>query len=239
MTSRTNTPAGRAAPAGGAGRPGASEPSDLERRAILVLLQVSGRDRELARHSLDVASLCVGVARELGLEGGELAAVRCTALLHDVGKILIPPEVLDKPGSLTDRERRLMQDHVVFGERLTARVPGLRDLAPLIRATHERWDGGGYPDGISGAEIPLAARIVAACDSYDAMVTERPYSPAMDGDDAVAEVEACAGSQFCPQAAAALVRSIGGGGAVVPVESAPPAEPPATGRPIAELAPAI
>ncbi len=101
--------------------------------------------------------------------------MRYAAMLHDVGKIVVPSEILLKPGPLDDAEWEIMRSHAAVGGELVARIDAFAHLAPAVRASHERWDGGGYPDGISGEAIPLAARIIAACDTYDAIVTDRPY----------------------------------------------------------------
>ncbi len=128
------------------------------------------------------------------------------ALLHDVGKIQIPNAIINKPGPLDDDEWVVMKTHTIEGQRMLERVGGvLARVGVVVRASHERWDGGGYPDGLAGEEIPLAARIVSACDAYNAMTTDRSYRRALPVADAVAELERCAGSQFDPAVVEALI----------------------------------
>jgi len=147
----------------------------------------------------------VATARALGLSPGEIEDVEHVALLHDVGKIGIPDAVLHKPGRLNAQEWDVMREHPVIGSRVVAALPGLERLAPAVRAEHERWDGGGYPDGLAGERIPLTARIALVCDAYHAMTSDRPYRRALGYRAAVAELRAQAGRQFCPRAVAALL----------------------------------
>ncbi len=148
------------------------------------------------------------MAKLLGLPPAELDAVRHGALLHDVGKLAIPNEILHKPGPLTDAEWRVMAEHPVIGERILRRTPQLGHLAPIVRHEHERWDGCGYPDGLAGTDIPIASRIILACDAYNAMITTRPYREAMSVADAVAELRAKSGTQFDPDVVAALLERL-------------------------------
>jgi HD-GYP domain-containing protein (c-di-GMP phosphodiesterase class II) len=128
-------------------------------------------------------------------------------VLHDVGKLRTPPEILGKPGALTDEEWAIVRRHPVDGQRMLERIGGmLAEVGDSVRAHHERWDGGGYPDGIAGEAIPPAARIVSVCDAYNAMTTNRPYRPAMTVADALAELRACAGTQFDPAVVDAIER---------------------------------
>jgi HD-GYP domain-containing protein (c-di-GMP phosphodiesterase class II) len=127
------------------------------------------------------------------------------AMLHDIGKIAVPDTILGKPGSLTEEEWQVMRSHSESGEELIRNTPGLEHLAPAIRAEHERWDGGGYPDGLAGEGIPLVSRITFVCDAYHAMTSDRPYRSALPEDEARAELEAGAGTQFCPRCATALL----------------------------------
>ena len=124
-----------------------------------------------------------------------------TAQLHDIGKLAISPWVVEKPAPLSQAEERLMRTHPAMGQRILERRPVLMALAPLVRSTHERWDGRGYPDGIAGAEIPLPSRVVGICDAFDAMTSDRPYSSAMPIDEALDEIRRGAGTQFDPGAA--------------------------------------
>jgi two-component system, cell cycle response regulator len=161
-----------------------------------------------AAHCVDVSALSTRIAARLGAGPAERELVRQAALLHDLGKLAIPPEILSKAGRLEPHEWDILRTHPDRGAEILLRAPGLGSLAAAVRASHERWDGGGYPTGLAGLEIPLAARIVAACDAYDAMVAERPYSPALAPEAAIAELHECAGSQFDPDVVAALVAEL-------------------------------
>jgi two-component system, cell cycle response regulator len=154
-------------------------PSLAERYAELLLHIQRSRQPDTSDHALDVALLAAGVATRLGVDPVDRARVRRTAELHDVGKLAIDPATVAKPGPLDDAEWAEMRTHTIAGEELLRAAPPLHAIAPLVRASHERWDGGGYPDGVAGERIPLAARIVAACDAFDAMVTDRPYRRGM------------------------------------------------------------
>jgi HD-GYP domain-containing protein (c-di-GMP phosphodiesterase class II) len=131
--------------------------------------------------------------------------VELVAVLHDVGKLSVDPEVLDHDGPLDDLQRHVMRRHTIEGEEILLRVSGLEHLGPLVRATHEWWNGGGYPDGLSGASIPLEARIVGCADAFDAMTSDRAYRRAMSVEDACKRIEADAGRQFDPLVAAAVI----------------------------------
>jgi diguanylate cyclase (GGDEF)-like protein len=171
-----------------------------------VLLRVAAEhDGELRDHVDEVADFAELVGRELGLDGEELVDVRRAAQLHDIGKVAIPDAILHAARALTENEWLYMRQHTIIGERIINAAPELKDVARIVRASHERYDGGGYPDGTAGTDIPLGARIVAVCDAYDAMVTARAYRGAMPGEEAVAELERCAGSQFDPAVVAAFV----------------------------------
>jgi two-component system cell cycle response regulator len=135
-------------------------------------------------------------ARRLGLDREALEVVRHAAELHDVGKVAIPDDILLKPGPLTDEEWSFIRRHPVAGERIIAAAPALGAVAKLVRASHERWDGTGYPDRLGRDDIPLGSRIIAVADAFDAMTSGRPYKQAVSQAEAVAELRACAGSQF-------------------------------------------
>ena len=154
------------------------------------------RDSSVDLHALVVADLARWIAVELGCDEDEVARIGIAARLHDIGKIAIPDAILEKPGPLTETERSVMQRHPVLGAEVLASMPALQAIAPLARSHHERWDGTGYPDGLSAEKIPLGARIIAVADAFDAMVSDRPYSHAMTPDAALAELKACACSQF-------------------------------------------
>jgi hypothetical protein len=173
--------------------------------AQTLVAAVEARDAYTGEHSQAVVEHAVAVARRLGMSDDEVIDVQHVALLHDIGKISIPDAILRKPGKLTDEEWEVMRQHPISSERLICNIPALAHLAPAIRAEHERWDGGGYPDGLRGEEIPLASRITLVCDAYHAMTSDRPYRAALSPDVAHAEVDAGKGSQFCPVAAQALL----------------------------------
>jgi diguanylate cyclase (GGDEF)-like protein len=168
-------------------------------RAKNVLLQsLQAIQPELDTEAERIGELAARVARRLGLEGEEVDIVARAAQLHCVGKVGIPDAILNKPGPLTRQEWEYMRRHTIVGERLLSASPALRPVAVLVRARHERWDGRGYPDRLAGEAIPLGSRIVAVCDAYGAMISERPYRPALSHADACGELSAGAGAQFDP-----------------------------------------
>jgi two-component system cell cycle response regulator len=170
-----------------------------------VLMQLlSERTPDLHDHVSGVGQLVVDLAREFALDSDQLDEVVRAAELHDIGKLAIPDEILEKPGPLNDSEWQFMRQHPIVGERILNADPALRPVARLVRASHERWDGTGYPDGLAGAAIPLGARIIAACDAYDAMTSERCYQAARSSDDAIAELQRNSGTQFDPAVIDAL-----------------------------------
>jgi diguanylate cyclase (GGDEF)-like protein len=168
---------------------------------------LESKDAYTAQHADHVADLALRTGRCLGLTDAELKPLRYTALLHDIGKIGIRSEVLAKPGRLTPDEFEHIKGHSAIGAALLRRIPLLCDIAPLVRAVHERHDGGGYPDGLAGGDIPLAARIVAVCDALHAMTSDRPYRTARPLDAAIAELRRCAGTQFDPEVVSAVVET--------------------------------
>jgi response regulator RpfG family c-di-GMP phosphodiesterase len=169
------------------------------------LAAIGTRDTYTGRHSDALVGLAVAVAETLDLASDERRAVGQVALLHDIGKIGVPDAILQKRGPLSDEEWGVMRTHPELGARMVGSVVGLGHLAPSVRAGHERWDGGGYPDGLRGEEIPLTSRIVFACDAFHAMTSDRPYRRALGRGDAVAELERGSGSQFCPATTEALL----------------------------------
>jgi HD-GYP domain-containing protein (c-di-GMP phosphodiesterase class II) len=173
--------------------------------AQTLIAAVEARDSYTGEHSRGVVDHATAVGRKLGLGPDELADVEHVALLHDIGKISIPDSILNKPGRLSEEEWEVMRSHPIASERLIREVPGLDHLGPAVRAEHERWDGGGYPDGLAGEEIPLASRITLVCDAYHAMTSDRPYRRALAREVARAEIEKGIGTQFCPRAAGALL----------------------------------
>ena len=186
-----------------------SRPSSAGLQTRSVLLKVlSEREPELHEHSTDVMGLARGVARRLGLPPDTREVIARAAELHDIGKMAIPDAILSKPGPLDEREWRFMRRHTIIGEDILNAAPALQPVAALVRASHERWDGRGYPDGTAGEEIPEGARIVAVCDAFSAMVQERPYQPGLTVGEAVAEIERCAGEHFDPRVVAAFAAEI-------------------------------
>jgi diguanylate cyclase (GGDEF)-like protein len=173
--------------------------SALTRQSTDVLLKVlSERDSALREHLSGVAELAERIAVRLGLGEHEVKLIVLAAKLHDVGKTAIPDEILNKPGPLDHDEWEFMRSHTVIGERIVLAAPSLAQTAGLVRSSHERFDGTGYPDALDGRAIPLGASIIAVCDAFDAMVATRPYRAAMAPADAVAELRRCAGTQFDP-----------------------------------------
>src|SRR4051812_1381833 len=165
-------------------------------------------ERGLADHAMAVARLTIATCRTLGLATEETAAFARAALFHDAGKLEIPAHILDRPTALNDVAWALIRTHPARGERLTRAVPELRDIAPIVRHHHERWDGVGYPDGLAGEEIPLGGRVVLAGDAFDAMTSKRSYRPTRGRDAAWEEMRAGAGTQFDPVVAAAVVDTV-------------------------------
>ena len=180
--------------------------SDAARRQAQDVLLGVLREREpaLDQHVREVAALAHRVGERLELDGPALEELGLAAEMHDIGKVAVPDSILDKPGPLTAEEWAIMRQHTIFGERILTAAPALRGVAELVRASHERWDGDGYPDGRAGSEIPFAARIVLACDAFCAMTAARPYAAARTAAQAVEELRANAGTQFDPAVVAAL-----------------------------------
>jgi diguanylate cyclase (GGDEF)-like protein/PAS domain S-box-containing protein len=173
--------------------------SSAGRQSADVLLKIlSERNRDLGVHLDQVTSLAGAVADRLGLPDEERAPLVQAAALHDVGKAAIPDSIVDKQGPLDDAEWEFMRRHTLIGERVLSAAPALTLASKLVRGSHERYDGKGYPDGLAGEEIPLGARIIAVCDAYDAMVSDRPYREALEPAEALAELKLCAGKQFDP-----------------------------------------
>ncbi|NUR78731.1 MAG: HD-GYP domain-containing protein [Thermoleophilia bacterium] len=186
----------------------ALELSDAYRGTAFLLGDVvEADDAYTGSHSRHVVDLVLGVADELKLSEADRRDAEFVALLHDVGKIRIPAEIINKPGKLDAEERAVIETHTIIGEEMLERVGGLLGhVGRLVRSCHEHWDGKGYPDRLAGDAIPLVARIVCACDAFSAMTTDRPYRKGRSEDEALAEMQRCAGTQFDPQVVAALVR---------------------------------
>jgi HD-GYP domain-containing protein (c-di-GMP phosphodiesterase class II) len=170
---------------------------------------VEAKDDYTASHEQDVADLSRRVAMRLGMDATRAGDVRYAALLHDVGKVAVPSEILLKPAPLTDEEWVTMRGHAAAGGSLVQSIPAFAHLASAVRASHERWDGAGYPDGLGGERIPLAARIIAACDTYEAIVTDRPYRPARPPGEAAEELRRVAGTQLDARVVGALLDELG------------------------------
>jgi HD-GYP domain-containing protein (c-di-GMP phosphodiesterase class II) len=154
------------------------------------------REPTLHGHVHDVGRLAVEIGRRFDLDSEELDELRRAAELHDIGKLAVPEEILHRSGPLSEEEERFMRQHTLIGERILNVAPALREVARLVRSSHERWDGEGYPDRLAGPEIPLGARIIAACDAYDAMVSERSYQTPRSPAEAISELRRHAGTQF-------------------------------------------
>jgi HD-GYP domain-containing protein (c-di-GMP phosphodiesterase class II) len=174
--------------------------------ALLLGDMVEANDAYTGLHSQDVVELVVDVADHLRLDADSRRQAELTALLHDVGKVKIPNEIISKAGPLSPAERAIINTHTIEGERMLETVGGLlAQVGRLVRSCHERWDGGGYPDRLAGEKIPLVARIVCACDAFSAMTTDRSYRPAISSEEALAELRRCAGTQFDPDVVEAIV----------------------------------
>lgn len=180
-------------------------------RGTVMLLSdvVEFDDAYTAHHSRSVVELANAVADQLGVPEADRSELEFAAMLHDIGKIAIPKEILNKPAALTDEEFRIMMDHTIEGQFMLDRIGGLLGrVGEIVRSCHERWDGAGYPDGLKGEEIPFAARIVFCCDAYHAMTSDRSYRSAMAQEDALAELIRNAGTQFDPEVVTALVHVV-------------------------------
>ncbi len=177
--------------------------------ARLLVRALEERDPTYGERVSVVTDVAVAVGEQLGLTGDRLEQLRRAAELHDVGKMAIPDAILLKTGPLDGDEWVFVRRHTLTGEWILSAAPALASAAKLVRSTHERWDGGGYPDGLSGEAIPIESRIVAVCDAYAAMRTDRPYRAALTHQQAVAELQANADTQFDPtvvEAAVAVLR---------------------------------
>jgi HD-GYP domain-containing protein (c-di-GMP phosphodiesterase class II) len=205
-----------------AARYGAALELNRAYRGTVMLLSdvLEFEDEYTAQHSRSVVDLVNAVADELAIPPTERQELEFAAMLHDVGKISIPKEILHKPGALTDREFEVIKHHTIEGQFMLDRVGGLLGrVGEIVRSCHERWDGDGYPDGLAGEEISLPSRIVFACDAYNAMTTDRPYRAAMSSEDAVAELVGNSGTQFDPQVVVALSAVVARGEPVAPATS--------------------
>jgi HD-GYP domain-containing protein (c-di-GMP phosphodiesterase class II) len=182
-----------------------SNGSDAGAVVSVLTSALSAFDRYTAEHSGETTALAGQVAARLGVGNAEAELIAQVAALHDVGKIGVPSEVLQKPGPLDDDELAIMREHPVIGERILRVLPGLGNVARIVRHEHERWDGHGYPDGLAGEQIPLGSRIIIAADTYHAITSDRPYRTARSHGEAVEELSRCAGTQFDPDVTEALI----------------------------------
>jgi two-component system cell cycle response regulator len=179
-------------------------------QATSALVQVlQEREPQLGKQVHDVAELVRHVAVAMGIGGDELEKVVRAAELHDVGKVAVPDAILSKPGPLSEAEWGYMREHTVVGDRILSAAPALEEAAKLVRSSHERYDGAGYPDRLRGEEIPLGARIVAVCDAFHAMTSDRPYRPALSVREALDELRRCAGAQFDPHVVSVFTAIVG------------------------------
>lgn len=204
------------------------EASAVQQLRDVLLQAFQERHPDLQEHQRGVGALVLDVGRRLGMSGEELDVLARAAELHDVGKIAIPDAILNKPGPLDAEEWGFMSRHTILGERILKAAAALRPVAGLVRSSHERFDGKGYPDGLHGEGIPLGARIIFVCDAFDAMISERSYSGAVTPSDAIAELRACAGTQFDPTVVEAFVASLGEPALDAPDSDAPTLSPPVT-----------
>ena len=178
--------------------------SSTEQTVSVLLAVARERYPELDDPASGVANAAEEIAQHLGLPPQEIKSIRLGGVLHDIGKVAIPSWIINKPGPLDDQEWRFVRRHTAIGDRILLAAPDLRPVAPIVRSSHEWWDGTGYPDRLAGDAIPLGARIVHVCDAFDAMISTRSYSAAMTTDEALAEISRCAGSQFDPTIVEAL-----------------------------------
>jgi two-component system cell cycle response regulator len=185
-----------------------SRPPAASQSADVLIAVVAERAPELASHVHAVCELACAAAHELGVTGSELEALRHAAALHDIGKMAIPESIVEKPGPLSEAEWALIRRHTLIGERILAAAPALERSARLVRSSHERIDGTGYPDGLAGDEVPLGSRIILVADAFDAMISERSYGTRRSEADALSELHRCAGTQFDPSVVAAFERVI-------------------------------
>jgi HD-GYP domain-containing protein (c-di-GMP phosphodiesterase class II) len=174
----------------------------------VLLTALEARDPGTARHTHGVIELSERVAIRMGLSDEGVAEVTQVAALHDIGKLATPDAILHKTGVLDEVERTIMQAHTIVGGELLGHIPSLAHLELPVRATHERWDGTGYPDRLPGPEIPLGARIIFVVDAFDAMTSDRVYRGRLSQEEALAELERCAGTQFDPDCVAALAEEL-------------------------------
>ena len=195
-----------------------SRASALSQSKDVLLQALAEHHPSLRGHVGCVGELAGVLGSRLGMSPHEIAALRSAGQLHDVGKVAIPDSIVGKPGPLDDEEWAFIRRHTLIGQRIVEAAPVLAGVGQVIRSSHEAWDGSGYPDALVGEAIPLGARIIAVCDSYDAITSNRAYRPARSPHEALAELRRCAGEQFDPDVVAAFH-------AVMAVEPEPSSEP--------------
>jgi len=196
-----------------------AHPSMEDGMFVVLTRMLDERHPGLGGHVEEVASLAVSCAAALGLSASEAGSVRRAAELHDLGKVAIPTAILSKNGPLNDEEWEFMRRHSIIGERILAGVPSLEGAASLVRSSHERWDGGGYPDGLVGDEIPIGSRIICVADAYCAMTEERVYARARSVKSTRQELRDCAGTQFDPAVVTAFLAALDRADAQAAVEA--------------------
>jgi two-component system cell cycle response regulator len=174
--------------------------------ADVLLSLIAEHETSLGGPGEGIAEACVAVGTALAMDSGDLPRLRAAGSLHDIGKLAVPDAILSKPGPLTEEEWEFVRRHPMIAERILRVAPALAPVGPLVRSSHEWFDGSGYPDGLAGEAIPLPSRIVAVCDAFDAMTTGRPYRTAMSVEGALDELHRCAGTQFDPMVVEAFAR---------------------------------
>jgi len=180
----------------------------IERAVVELVDALRNHHTGTAEHSNRLAVGCARVGSELGLAADAVFELELVAILHDIGKLAVPASILDLARPLNSRERAVVRAHTIRGAEILAEIAGLAHLAPYVRASHERWDGRGYPDQLLGEQIPLAARIVCTVDAFDAMTNDRPYRGALGRDEARRRVSAGAGTGFDPRVVLALLATV-------------------------------
>ena len=170
---------------------------------------VEADDQYTGEHSRGVVALALEVGRRLDLDDDQLRNLEFASLLHDVGKVAIPKEIINKPGKLEPHEWQVIKTHTIEGQRMLDQIGGfMSEVGRIVRSHHERWDGNGYPDRLAGEVIPIEARIISCCDTWNAMTTTRPYRAALPRDQATQELRDCSSSQFDPEVVAATIASV-------------------------------
>jgi two-component system cell cycle response regulator len=179
--------------------------AERQTRDVLLSAQLE-HEPDIGNHLKNVAVNAQQLGRRLGLGAEELDVLTRAAELHDIGKIAVPEGILNKCGPLDADEWHLIRQHTLIGERILSSAPAMGSLAEIVRSTHERWDGDGYPDHLAGSQIPFGARIISICDAFDAMTTDRPYRQSRGTHEASAEIRRCSGTQFDPSLVPLLCR---------------------------------